>query len=342
MAARRTRCLCRRSRARPHARLRALRSAGTRRWRRDPSAYPTADPRRARAFAVGGRRRADPRAQQSADVAVLVRALVPRCAISRSTFRRRQRACLQLAIVVAAIGLVAGSRRCLARLGGAGCGAARRQRPAGPLAAGAAHAADRLRARACSAALAALVGSRRSGGFRERCRRRWTLRLDCTQTAALARPLATTLAVGALATTLVALAPGRGCLENEARHDVAPAPRRAACSICRCWCRRSAFLFGVAGALVALESTASLSASLWAHLLFVLPYVFLSLADPWRALDPRLARSARPRPPPWRVFARVKLPILLRPILIAARGRLRGQRRPYLPTLFAGDGRVAT
>ena len=48
------------------------------------------------------------------------------------------------------------------------------------------------------------------------------------------------------------------------------------------------------------------------------PYVFLSLADPWRALDPRYARtaaaSARRR---GACSARVKLPILLRPVAIA-------------------------
>ena len=33
-------------------------------------------------------------------------------------------------------------------------------------------------------------------------------------------------------------------------------------------------------------------AVIWTHLLFVLPYVFLTLADPYRSLDPRYARTA--------------------------------------------------
>ena len=33
-------------------------------------------------------------------------------------------------------------------------------------------------------------------------------------------------------------------------------------------------------------------AVIWAHLTSLMPYVFLSLADPFRALDPRYARSA--------------------------------------------------
>ena len=53
-----------------------------------------------------------------------------------------------------------------------------------------------------------------------------------------------------------------------------------------------AFLFGVQVALVQAGLDGTLAAVIWAHLLFVLPYVFLSLADPCRALDPRFARSA--------------------------------------------------
>jgi putative thiamine transport system permease protein len=88
---------------------------------------------------------------------------------------------------------------------------------------------------------------------------------------------------------------------------------------------------------------ASLIAVVWAHLVFVLPYVFLSLADPFRALDPRYARiAAGLGSTPARVFWRVKLPMLLRPVLIALAVGFTVSVDQYLATVFAGAGRIAT
>ena len=88
---------------------------------------------------------------------------------------------------------------------------------------------------------------------------------------------------------------------------------------------------------------ATLAAVVWAHLVFVLPYLFLSLADPWRAFDTRYARSATSLGASrWRVFWRIKLPILLKPTLIACAVAFAVSVGLYLPTLFAGSGRVAT
>jgi putative thiamine transport system permease protein len=71
--------------------------------------------------------------------------------------------------------------------------------------------------------------------------------------------------------------------------------------------------------------------------------VFLSLAEPWRAMDPRLARNAAALGAgPWRVFLAVKLPVMLRPILAAAAIGFAVSAGQYLPTLFAGAGRIAT
>ena len=79
-----------------------------------------------------------------------------------------------------------------------------------------------------------------------------------------------------------------------------------------------AFLFGVQVLLVQVHLDATLFAVVWAHLVFVLPYLFLSLADPWRAFDARYARSAMSLGASrWRVFWRIKLPILVQPVLIA-------------------------
>ena len=84
-------------------------------------------------------------------------------------------------------------------------------------------------------------------------------------------------------------------------------------------------------------------ALIWSHLLFVLPYVFLMLADPYRSLDERYARTGlclgagRGR-----VFLSLTLPLLLRPILSAMAVGFSVSLSLYLPTLFAGAGRFET
>ena len=84
-------------------------------------------------------------------------------------------------------------------------------------------------------------------------------------------------------------------------------------------------------------------ALIWTHLLFVLPYVFLTLADPYRSLDPRYARSALALGrSPWVVWARIKLAMLLRPLLIALAVGFAVSVAQYVPTLFAGGGRFST
>lgn len=104
-----------------------------------------------------------------------------------------------------------------------------------------------------------------------------------------------------------------------------------------------AFLFGAQVALVRLGLDGTVLAVIWAHLLFVLPYVFLSLADPFRALDPRYVRSAAALGVgPNRALLRIKLPMLARPIMIAAAVGFAVSVGQYLTTLFAGSGRIAT
>jgi putative thiamine transport system permease protein len=71
--------------------------------------------------------------------------------------------------------------------------------------------------------------------------------------------------------------------------------------------------------------------------------VFLALADPYRSLDPRFARTALALgKPPWKVWLRIKLVMLLRPVLIAAAVGFAVSVAQFLPTLFAGGGRFST
>lgn len=79
------------------------------------------------------------------------------------------------------------------------------------------------------------------------------------------------------------------------------------------------------------------------HLVFVLPYVFLSLGDPWRAWDSRTATIGHALgASPARVFWRLRLPMLLAPVLTALAVGFAVSVGQYLPTLLVGGGRIST
>ena len=134
------------------------------------------------------------------------------------------------------------------------------------------------------------------------------------------------------------------CLENEAgRVRRGAGPRSLALLYLPLLIPQVAFLFGAQVLLIRFSLDASFAAVVWAHLIFVLPYLFLSLADPWRAFDARYTRTGLSLGASrWRVFWRIKLPILLKPTLIACAVAFAVSVGQYLPTLFAGSGRVAT
>jgi putative thiamine transport system permease protein len=158
----------------------------------------------------------------------------------------------------------------------------------------------------------------------------------------LAGPAWVTLVLGVSATS-IALALVTGCLENESRRHVRAGPVALWILYVPLLVPQVAFLFGAQVLLVRFGFDGAFAAVIWAHLVFVLPYLFLSLADPWRALDPRYARAAAGLgAPPSRVFFGVKVPLLLRPIAIACAIAFAVSVGQYLPTLFAGNGRVAT
>lgn len=103
------------------------------------------------------------------------------------------------------------------------------------------------------------------------------------------------------------------------------------------------FLFGVQVLWNRLGFDGSLFAVIWTHLLFVLPYVFLVLGDPYRAFDPRIAITARALGADrWSTLLLIKAPLLARPIAIAAAIGFAVSLGQYLPTIFAGAGRIDT
>ncbi len=103
------------------------------------------------------------------------------------------------------------------------------------------------------------------------------------------------------------------------------------------------FLFGVQILLLRAGLDPGFLAVLALHCLFVLPYGWLVLAPAWRAVPSRLDHAAHSLGAgPWRVFLRLRLPLLFGPLAVCIAVGLAVSIAQYLPTLFAGAGRVAT
>ena len=80
-----------------------------------------------------------------------------------------------------------------------------------------------------------------------------------------------------------------------------------------------------------------------AHMVYVVPYVFLSMAVAYRKFDNRYAMVAQSLgKTPWQVFYRIKLPLMLNAILVAWALGLAISFSQYLPTLLASGGTIAT
>jgi putative thiamine transport system permease protein len=170
----------------------------------------------------------------------------------------------------------------------------------------------------------------------------WSTAMWGRHLAALERAAWTSFSV-ALTVALVAVVLAVGCLENEKRHGLRPSGRGLWLLYTPLLVPQIAFLFGIQVLAVKAGLDGLWLTLVWAHLLFVLPYVFLALAEPYRALDERYARTALSLgASPARVFWRIKLPMLIRPMGFAMAVGFAVSIAQYLPTVFVGSGRFAT
>jgi len=102
-----------------------------------------------------------------------------------------------------------------------------------------------------------------------------------------------------------------------------------------------AFLYGLKVGFLRLGLNGSMGTVIWAHLLFVFPYVMLTLVDSWRALDKRYLQVATSLgKSSWQCFWRIKLSLLIKPLLLAWAIGIAVSISQYLPTLMIGAGRV--
>lgn len=134
-----------------------------------------------------------------------------------------------------------------------------------------------------------------------------------------------------------------GCLEAEYRHGLTLSQRGMWFLYLPLLIPQVAFLPGFQIFLLNMGADTGHLPVMVAHLVFVLPYVFLSLADPFRAWDARVGTvAAALGASPNRVLWGVRLPMLLRPVLTAMAVGIAVSVGQYLPTLLIGGGRVAT
>ncbi|QDC09937.1 ABC transporter permease subunit [Oceanicola sp. D3] len=152
----------------------------------------------------------------------------------------------------------------------------------------------------------------------------------------------TTLLIASLA-ALLALVLVTGCLEAEARHVFRMGPAGRLILYLPLLIPQIAFLPG----LQVLMLTFGLREGLWpvvlSHLTFVLPYTLIALAGPFHAIDPRtFTAAATLGAGPNRRFWRLRLPLLLAPLLTAFAVGFAVSVGQYLPTLLLGGGRVTT
>lgn len=158
----------------------------------------------------------------------------------------------------------------------------------------------------------------------------------------LAQTGLTTLAIALLSAGL-ALGLALACLEAEFRFQIAVAPWAMAALYLPLIVPQIAFLPGLQALALRSGFESHLYAVAASHFLFVLPYVFLSLSAPYRAWDRRIALVGYGLgASPLAVFLRLRLPMLLRPVLTALAVGLAVSIGQYLPTLLIGGGRIET
>jgi putative thiamine transport system permease protein len=158
----------------------------------------------------------------------------------------------------------------------------------------------------------------------------------------IARPLANALAIGIL-TAAAALLLTISLLEHDVRRGRRVDRITDNLIYVPLIVPQIAFLPGLQIMLIALDLDGNILSVIAAHLIFVFPYVYLSLSQPWLHFDERYRQAALSMgAPPLRVLLRVRLPMLLAALLTAAAVGFAVSIGQYLPTLLLGSGRVPT
>ena len=133
------------------------------------------------------------------------------------------------------------------------------------------------------------------------------------------------------------------CLENESRRGRGLSARGAWLLYLPLLLPQVSVMFGITVLAVRLRLDGSFLGLFWTHFVFVLPYVFLVLAGPWRSLDPRFAAMAATLGHgPGAVFLRVRLAQLRRTLALGFAVGAAVSVAQYVPTLLLVGGGWST
>jgi putative thiamine transport system permease protein len=158
----------------------------------------------------------------------------------------------------------------------------------------------------------------------------------------IAGPLSTTILAGAVS-TLIAVILTIACLEREVQTGRTGGSRALLAIYLPLIVPQISFVFGLQVLFISIGLSARIGSLVLVHLIFVLPYVFLSLSDAWRAFDRRYdiiaAGLGRSRTA---ALFRVRIPMLTRAILTAMAVGFAVSVGQYLPTVLIGEGRLTT
>lgn len=169
----------------------------------------------------------------------------------------------------------------------------------------------------------------------------WTMQHWLSSLGDLSTPLLNTVLISVLS-TLLALSIVIAALESERRSG-----RRKSTAMWLLYLPllvpQLVFLFGIIVLIEIAGWQATLSLVVFGHLLFVLPYVFLSLSEAYRQLDPRWSQVASTLGASQaKSFWRIRIPLLLAPCLTAVAIGMAISISLFLPTQLLGAGRITT
>jgi putative thiamine transport system permease protein len=155
-------------------------------------------------------------------------------------------------------------------------------------------------------------------------------------------PLMTSVTVG-LAATIFSVVLVIACLAREQQTGRTGGNRALFFIYLPLLVPQAGFVFGLKLFLLHGGVGATWLALTFVHVVFVLPYVFLSLSAPWRAFDRRYeAIAAGLGKSDWSTFLAIRMPMLSRAILAAMAVGFAVSIGQYLPTLLIGAGRLVT
>ncbi|MHA7774900.1 ABC transporter permease [Roseibium sp. M-1] len=193
-----------------------------------------------------------------------------------------------------------------------------------------------------SLGLLALWTSARSWWFPAALPQKWDL-MQVTETLAMSTPLMTATLALAGSAAVLSTALTLWLLEARSHRGKNTERRLKALIFLPLLVPQVGFLFGLQILFLLLDLSGTFLSVLCVHLVFVVPYAVLALSDPWNRLDPRYAKAgASLGASRLRIFWQIRLPLLLRPVLVTFAVTAAVSVGQYLPTLMIGAGRIAT